>query len=82
MSAQFVDRDGDTWTRDPESGEYFNRHVHSGRTLSELRTEWGPLSVREGDSGRLIPEEEHRTTSMIRRIIREELDRRFGPVTS
>lgn len=82
MSDQYVDRDGDTWTLDPESGEYFSRHFYNGLPLDELRTEWGPLMVRDEGSGRLISEDEYRTESTLRRIIREELDRRFGPVTS
>jgi hypothetical protein len=81
VSIQYIDTDGDTWTLDEDSGEYFCRHFSNGRTLDDIRSEFGPLAVREEGSGRLIPEDEYRTESMIRRIVREELDRRFGPVT-
>lgn len=78
MSTQYVDRDGDTWNLDADSGEYFCHHFYDGRTLDAVRSDFGPLAVWEEGSDRLIPEEEYRTESMLRRIVREELDRRFG----
>jgi hypothetical protein len=78
MTVQYVDNDGDTWHHDPESDTYWCRHVSGERSLDALRSSFGPLAVRDEVTGRLIPEEEHRTESVLRRIIREELDRRFG----
>ncbi len=82
MSVQYVDTDGDSWTHDPESDTYYNRHAAREMSLSELRSAYGPLAVREEGTDRLIPEEDYRSESVLRRIIREELDRRFGPVTT
>ncbi|PPS86435.1 hypothetical protein [Streptomyces sp. MH60] len=78
MSIQYVDTDGDTWHHDPESDTYWNRYVSGEVTLDVLRASYGPLAVRDEETGRLVSEEEHRTETLLRRIIREELDRRFG----
>ncbi|MGW1547503.1 hypothetical protein [Streptomyces sp. NPDC002346] len=78
MSAQYIDADGDTWTLDPESGAYTTRHVCDEFSLDEVRARYGPLAVKEEGSDRLVSEDEYTTESMLRRIIREELDRRFG----
>ncbi|MFJ9213020.1 hypothetical protein [Streptomyces sp. NPDC102264] len=79
MSAHYRDRDGDVWLPDAEQGGYFTGDMHTTVSLDDLRAIYGPLGVREGSVGRFVPEGES-PENLLRRIICEELDRRFGKV--
>lgn len=79
MKPDYRDRDGDVWTWDADAYGYFAGDMGRTYKLDEVRDKFGPLEVRYEDSTQWSPEPESQE-QLLRRIIREELDRRFGRV--
>lgn len=79
MSNTYRDKDGDQWFWDAESEGYYTRDMWDVLPLDRVREIYGPLEVRESGSGSWVREPETQE-QLLRRIIREELDRRLGKV--
>ncbi|GGY88728.1 hypothetical protein CP967_31230 [Streptomyces nitrosporeus] len=77
MSDTYLDASGDQWFWDAENEGYYVNDGHYTRPLDEIRRQYGPLQVRDA-AGQWIPEPGYDEENLIRRIIREELERRFG----
>lgn len=77
MSATYRDRDGEVWMWDANNEGYYIRDMDTALPIEEVRERYGPLAVREDGSNDFVPEPES-PEQLLRRIIREELDRRFG----
>ncbi|MFE7399594.1 hypothetical protein [Streptomyces sp. NPDC057557] len=80
MSAMYRDREGDVWMTDPhEPGNYFVGDGDISMPIDKVRETFGPLEVRADGSREFVREGESLEV-LLRRVVREELDRRFGRV--
>ncbi|MGP3750871.1 hypothetical protein [Streptomyces sp. IBSNAI001] len=79
MSAIYRDADGDVWMWDAHNEGYYTGDMYTALPIDEVRELYGPLEVREDGSDEYVREPES-LEQLLRRIIREELDRRFGKV--
>lgn len=79
MSATYRDKDGDQWFWSAEDDAYYTRDAVELLPLEKVRDLYGPLEVRETGSSEWVRELETHE-QLLRRIIREELDRRLGKV--
>ncbi|MFE5093240.1 hypothetical protein ACFRCI_23485 [Streptomyces sp. NPDC056638] len=80
MNAMYRDSEGDVWMADPhEPGNYFVGDGDISMPIDKVRERYGPLEVRADGSREFVREEES-LEALLRRVVREELDRRFGRV--
>ncbi|WP_327712397.1 hypothetical protein OG912_32255 [Streptomyces sp. NBC_00464] len=79
MSANYRDADGDVWMWDANNEGYYTRDMDTALPIEDVRELYGPLDVREDGSDEYVREPES-LEQLLRRIIREELDRRLGKV--
>ncbi|WP_371666002.1 hypothetical protein OG306_33275 [Streptomyces sp. NBC_01241] len=79
MSVAYQDRDGDMWYWDANNEGYYTGDMWDFISLDQLKDRYGPLAVHEEGSSEFVPEPESQE-QLFRRVVREELDRRFGRV--
>ncbi|OSC76508.1 hypothetical protein B5180_01760 [Streptomyces sp. BF-3] len=79
MSDTYRDKDGDQWFWSAEDDAYYTGDAWEALPLDVLRDRFGPLEVWDSGSNGWVREPETQE-QLLRRIIREELDRRLGKV--
>lgn len=79
MNPTYLDRDGDQWFWDANHEGYYTKDMDSVLSLEGVRDKFGPLKVWDEGSKKFVQEPENQE-QLFRRIVREELDRRFGRV--
>ncbi|WP_405927897.1 hypothetical protein OG554_03610 [Streptomyces griseus] len=79
MSDIYRDAEGDVWMWDASNEGYYTRDMHTALPIEDVRELYGPLEVRKSGSSEFVRETES-LEQLLRRIIREELDRRLGKV--
>ncbi|GAA3018542.1 hypothetical protein [Streptomyces fulvorobeus] len=81
MTPTYRDRDSDVWMYDADTNGYYTDDMYTVLPIEEVRELHGPLEVRAGGSRKWVREAETETLEqLLRRVIREELDRRVGKV--
>jgi len=77
VNESYLDRDGTQWYWWATEEGYCTEDGIQCLTVDELREKYGPLEFQEEGSWKWVREPESQE-QLFRRIIREELDRRFG----